>query len=46
MAEEVGRLKSELEQAERRIAEVEATTKEPKREGEAAEERHPWWKSW
>lgn len=45
--EEVGRLKAELEQAQRRVAEVEATAEERERErAAAAEERHPWWKFW
>jgi hypothetical protein len=46
VAEETGRLKAELEQAQRRVAEVEATTKEPEREREVQEEQRPWWKFW
>jgi excisionase family DNA binding protein len=48
-AEEVGRLKAELEQAQQRIAEFEAVTDELEREQEAAAAegaRRPWWRFW
>jgi hypothetical protein len=48
-AEEVGRLKAELEQAQQRVAEFEAVTDELEREREAAAAgaaRRPWWRFW
>ena len=48
-AEEMGRLKAELEQAQRRVAEFEAVTNELEREQEAAAAetaRRPWWRFW
>jgi hypothetical protein len=42
-AEEVGRLKAELEQARQRIAELEAVTDELERVQAA---RRPWWRFW
>jgi hypothetical protein len=48
-AEEIGRLKAELEHARRRVAEYEAVTDELERaqQTEAAEAaRRPWWRLW
>ena len=46
-AEEMGRLKAELDQAQRRVAEFEAVTDDLEREREAAEAvRRPWWRFW
>jgi hypothetical protein len=47
-AEEMGRLKADLEEARRRVAEFEAATDELERERDAAaaEQRRPWWRFW
>jgi excisionase family DNA binding protein len=47
-AEEVGRLRAELDQARQRVAEFEAMTDELEREQAAAAElaRRPWWRFW
>ena len=48
-AEEVGRLKAELDQAQRRVAEFEAVTDDLEREQEAVAAeaaRRPWWRFW
>jgi hypothetical protein len=48
-AEEIGRLKAELEQAQRRVAEFEAVTDDLERERAAAAAeaaRRPWWRFW
>ena len=47
-AEELGRLKAELEQARQRVAEYEAVTDELERAqaAEAAEAARPWWRFW
>jgi hypothetical protein len=49
MAEEMGRLKAELEQARQRVAEFEAVTAQLEREQEVAAAeaaRRPWWRFW
>ena len=47
-AEEIGRLKAELEQAQQRVAEYEAVTDELERAQatEAAAAARPWWRFW
>jgi DNA repair exonuclease SbcCD ATPase subunit len=45
-AEEIGRLKAELEQARRRVAEFEAVTDELERVQAAEASRRPWWRFW
>lgn len=48
-AEEVGRLKAELDQAQRRVAEFEVVTDDLEREQAAAAAeaaRRPWWRFW
>jgi hypothetical protein len=49
MAEEMGRLRAELEQAQQQVAEFEAVTDELERERQAeaaAAARRPWWRFW